>query len=161
MWPTNWWHCRIRSLLKIVYKRMMIVWMRTKRLSCTPINHRRRWATGILMLNWYVCLHSMLFLFQPTLIECVQDAFECGIQMMDKYYDKVTYNFDDSDDEAGGVSHKRCVIWFFPTVDRFSNYLCILCNGAVFYICRRVPTKTVHYHIWLDQKNGRKTATSV
>lgn len=42
----------------------------------------------------------------------MHDAFQSGVKMMDKFYDRVTYNFDDSDDETGGGCQKRYEISF-------------------------------------------------
>lgn len=44
---------------------------------------------------------------EPAFSETLQTTFQSGIKMMNKYYDKVTFQFDDSDDEAGGAAQKR------------------------------------------------------
>lgn len=53
-----------------------------------------------------VCLHSMfnqsidcIQCYSQTIIDALSNALECSVNIMDKYFDKVTYNLSDSEDD--------------------------------------------------------------
>lgn len=45
---------------------------------------------------------------KESVVNSIQYALDSGLKMMEKYYDKVTYDLSDSDDEDG--CHKKYVL---------------------------------------------------
>lgn len=70
--------------------------------------------------------------------------------MMDKFYDRVTYNFDDSDDETGGGSQKRYekeLIQYFSELSFIKRFF--------FFQCAISPKKCLQksklaVHNWVE-----------
>lgn len=61
-----------------------------------------------------------IFYIDQTLIEALENALECSVNMIDKYFDKVTYSLSDSDDDDDEAdSHKRYLISHVKFVNFF------------------------------------------